>query len=179
MPAYNDYTAKARMAQAVAVGHEATAAVERYFYANGRGPATLEQAGYAMDDPSHAVQDITVDAGNGMVRVFPSDLNYRGKAIAFTPRVDENKRVVWQCASDEIPARVLPPECHQDQGPLLTSPLEIAANAVMTVSIVLSGRNNVHSWWLGIVGCGCLPRCSTASTCTPTWRCNCSSSSPA
>lgn len=35
----------------------------------------------------------------------------------------------------------------------MISPLEIAANAVMTVSIVLSGRNNVHSWWLGIVGC--------------------------
>jgi nicotinamide mononucleotide transporter len=35
----------------------------------------------------------------------------------------------------------------------LISPLEIAANAVMTVSIVLSGRNNVHSWWLGIIGC--------------------------
>lgn len=31
--------------------------------------------------------------------------------------------------------------------------LEIAANAVMAVSIVLAGRNNVHSWWLGIVGC--------------------------
>jgi nicotinamide mononucleotide transporter len=35
----------------------------------------------------------------------------------------------------------------------LISPLEIAANAVMAVSIVLSGRNNVHSWWLGVVGC--------------------------
>ncbi|MYM21173.1 nicotinamide riboside transporter PnuC [Duganella sp. FT135W] len=35
----------------------------------------------------------------------------------------------------------------------MISPLEIAANAVMTVSIVLSGRNNVHSWWLGVVGC--------------------------
>ncbi|GGZ03297.1 nicotinamide riboside transporter PnuC [Pseudoduganella plicata] len=31
--------------------------------------------------------------------------------------------------------------------------LEIAANAVMAVSIVLAGRNNVHSWWLGVVGC--------------------------
>lgn len=31
--------------------------------------------------------------------------------------------------------------------------LEIAANIVMAVSIVLAGRNNVHSWWLGIVGC--------------------------
>lgn len=35
----------------------------------------------------------------------------------------------------------------------MTSPLEIAANAVMAISIVLAGRNNIHSWWLGIVGC--------------------------
>jgi Zn-dependent protease with chaperone function/Tfp pilus assembly major pilin PilA len=111
MPAYSDYTARTRMAQVVAVGRGATAAVERYFYANGRGPATLAQAGYAMDDPSHVVQEATVDAGNGMVRVFPADPGYRGKAIAFTPRVDENKRVVWQCGSEEIPARVLPPDC--------------------------------------------------------------------
>jgi nicotinamide mononucleotide transporter len=36
---------------------------------------------------------------------------------------------------------------------LLAPPLEIAANVVMTVSIVLAGRNSIHSWWLGIVGC--------------------------
>ena len=35
----------------------------------------------------------------------------------------------------------------------MTSPLEIAANAVMAISIVLAGRNNIHSWWLGVVGC--------------------------
>lgn len=35
----------------------------------------------------------------------------------------------------------------------MTSLLEIAANAVMAISIVLSGRNNIHSWWLGIIGC--------------------------
>jgi Zn-dependent protease with chaperone function/Tfp pilus assembly major pilin PilA len=111
IPAYSDYTTRARMVQVVEVGRGATAAVERYFYANGRGPATLAQAGYAMDDPSHVVQEVTVDAGNGMVRVFPADAGYRGKAIAFTPRLDENKRVVWQCGSEEIPARVLPPDC--------------------------------------------------------------------
>lgn len=35
----------------------------------------------------------------------------------------------------------------------MISPLEIAANVVVTVSIILAGRNNVHSWWTGIVGC--------------------------
>ena len=111
LPAYRDYEARARMGRAVAVGHEATAAVERYFYANGKAPATLEQAGFALADPSHAVQDLSVDAGNGVVRVFPSDLSYRGKAIAFTPSLDENKKVAWRCASEEIPAKLLPEEC--------------------------------------------------------------------
>jgi nicotinamide mononucleotide transporter len=35
----------------------------------------------------------------------------------------------------------------------LTSNLELAANAVMALSIVLAGRNNIHSWWLGVLGC--------------------------
>ena len=113
LPAYQDYTTRARMAQVVGVGQEATAAVERYFYAHGSGPATLEQAGYAMADPNHVVQNITVDAANGAVHVFPADLNYRGKAIAFTPSLDENKRVAWRCGSDGIPVRLLPVDCRQ------------------------------------------------------------------
>ena len=35
----------------------------------------------------------------------------------------------------------------------MTSPLEVLANLLNTVSIVLAGRNSVHTWWCGIVGC--------------------------
>jgi nicotinamide mononucleotide transporter len=31
--------------------------------------------------------------------------------------------------------------------------VELAANLFNTISIVLAGRNNVHTWWCGIVGC--------------------------
>lgn len=31
--------------------------------------------------------------------------------------------------------------------------LEIAANALNAISIVLAGRNSVHTWWTGIGGC--------------------------
>ena len=113
LPAYQDYATRARMAQVVGVGQDAAAAVERYFYAHGSGPATLEQAGYAMADPNHVVQNITVDAANGAVHVFPTDPAYRGKAIAFTPSLDENKRVAWRCGSDGIPARLLPADCRE------------------------------------------------------------------
>lgn len=36
----------------------------------------------------------------------------------------------------------------------MASHLELAANAAMTLAIVLAGRNNLHSWWLGVLGCG-------------------------
>ncbi len=35
----------------------------------------------------------------------------------------------------------------------MTSPLEITANAVNALSIILAGRNSVHTWWTGILGC--------------------------
>lgn len=31
--------------------------------------------------------------------------------------------------------------------------LEIAANATATLSVLLAGRNSVHTWWTGLVGC--------------------------
>ena len=31
--------------------------------------------------------------------------------------------------------------------------LEIAANTAVTVSVLLAGRNSVHTWWTGVVGC--------------------------
>ena len=34
-----------------------------------------------------------------------------------------------------------------------TFQLEIAANVMVAGSILLAGRNNVHTWWMGIVGC--------------------------
>jgi nicotinamide mononucleotide transporter len=33
------------------------------------------------------------------------------------------------------------------------TPLEIAANAFNSLSILLAGRNSVHTWWTGIIGC--------------------------
>lgn len=35
----------------------------------------------------------------------------------------------------------------------MTTVLEIGANAVNAVSILLAARNSVHTWWTGIIGC--------------------------
>ena len=35
----------------------------------------------------------------------------------------------------------------------MTTPLEIAANLLNAISIILAGRNSVHTWWTGIIAC--------------------------
>jgi len=35
----------------------------------------------------------------------------------------------------------------------MTSAIEIAANVTVAASILLAGRNSVHTWWTGIIGC--------------------------
>jgi len=38
-------------------------------------------------------------------------------------------------------------------GLLQTTPLELWANGMTAVCIFLAGRNNIHTWWTGIVAC--------------------------
>ena len=33
------------------------------------------------------------------------------------------------------------------------NPVELAANAFVAAAIFLAGRNNIHTWWTGIIGC--------------------------
>jgi nicotinamide mononucleotide transporter len=35
----------------------------------------------------------------------------------------------------------------------MIGPLEIAANAAATLAIYLAGRNSIHTWWTGMLGC--------------------------
>jgi nicotinamide mononucleotide transporter len=36
---------------------------------------------------------------------------------------------------------------------MMTGGLEVSANAVNALSILLAARNSVHTWWTGILGC--------------------------
>jgi len=110
LPGYRENRDQQRIASAVEVGKDATAAVERYYYVNGRNPDSLAQAGYALDDPDRAVVDVQLDA-SGVVRVFPSAYEWRSKAIAFVPVQGADNKLSWLCGSSQIPAHLLPAEC--------------------------------------------------------------------
>jgi len=109
LPAYQDYTVRAKIAGALKEGNSAAAAVGDYYNRTRLLPPNLEAAGYAPSNPAYGA--VTLDAAKGIVRIQLAFQPVAGKAILLLPSLDENKRVVWKCSGGEIEARFLPQAC--------------------------------------------------------------------
>jgi uncharacterized RDD family membrane protein YckC/Tfp pilus assembly protein PilE len=114
LPAYQDFTVRARMATAVLVGQQATQAVETFYARNNTLPRDLKEAGMA-DPGSREVRQVNVNPGNGTVQVMLAMSPLEGKSVLFVPQRDESNRVIWICRSDDVPPRYLPPRCRQKE----------------------------------------------------------------
>ncbi len=110
LPAYQDYTSRAKMSEAVSTGRRATTAVAEYYYANNAVPKDLATAGFTAA-PSAVVEETTVDEKSGVVSVIIAMSPYHGKAITFAPTMGSDNKITWRCSSEEIPAKVLPASC--------------------------------------------------------------------
>jgi len=109
VPAYQDYTVRAKIAGALAEGNSAAAAVGNYYNRTKLLPPNLEAAGYTPSSTAYGA--VTLDAAKGIVRIQLAFQPVAGKAILLVPSLDENKRVVWKCSSGEVEVRLLPRAC--------------------------------------------------------------------
>lgn len=105
IPAYNTYMVKARVTTAIIESQGARETLETYYLANQKVPESLEQAGIAtlLADGT----ELSLDPDNMVLTVSTE----RGELI-FTPSVDEDGRISWDCTNGEgiMPAQ-LPPTC--------------------------------------------------------------------
>lgn len=112
IPAYQEYTAKAQISQAIVVGRSATAAVENYYYQTQSVPENLKQAGFTLPPTATYIEDIQVDPENATITLtMTSSDAEQGKTIEFSPSLDQEKRIHWRCSSREIRSNLLPKDC--------------------------------------------------------------------
>lgn len=105
IPAYNDYTVKAKVSAAVSGSQSARDALVSYYLSNNRVPKTLELAGVSPRladgtqlslDPSAMVLTVRTKAGE----------------IIFTPVVDDEGSISWSCKNGKgLKPTQLPPTC--------------------------------------------------------------------
>jgi uncharacterized RDD family membrane protein YckC/type II secretory pathway pseudopilin PulG len=118
IPAYQDFTLRARVSEAAGVGGAARVAVRTYYEQHGKWPADLAEAYKVaeMAEPvSTHVQRVVFDAGNGAIRVDMAQAALAGKSLRFVPQI-EGKTIRWTCRSDDVPQRYLPYACRDATG---------------------------------------------------------------
>jgi len=113
IPAYQDYTIKARTNVAMVIGQQATMAVEEYYTRTGRVPSSLAETQVQIQVPSF-LSGVVVNPDTGEVRLtFNSDMpgGIANKSMVFTPMQTPDGRITWKCSGEDIRPNLLPQSC--------------------------------------------------------------------
>jgi len=115
LPAYQDYTIRAKVVAAVTEGQAASRLVETYYRHNQRVPQSLEAAGYTATPQAYWDQ-VSVNPANGVVTVkmaatLPNLV--AGKSVQLVPQLATDGSISWSCHSDGIAKRWLPLNCRE------------------------------------------------------------------
>ncbi len=120
IPAYQDYTARAKISEIMVIASAAKTSASEYYISTNKMPASTGQAGINTDDTqSKFLSDIgftttatraTITYTTSTTGNLPSDAS--NKTIVFTGSGSSNG-VQWTCASStaSIPAKYLPANC--------------------------------------------------------------------
>jgi Zn-dependent protease with chaperone function/type II secretory pathway pseudopilin PulG len=111
IPAYQDYTTRARVSEALVEADRAASSVAQFYDRSGRVPPSLEAAGFAGAN-SRWVRSVILD-DKAVLRVELGFSPVEGKSFALVPSLDSNKRVIWKCAPVDVEPKYLPARCRQ------------------------------------------------------------------
>jgi Tfp pilus assembly major pilin PilA len=116
LPAYQTYTVKAKVSEAVVEGLTVANAVGRIYEQTGALPPDVDKLVAAVPHPSRYVSGIRMDGSNGVITVSIDAGARTQGTVQLMPRQGDDKHVTWSCASDEL-QRYLPSACRADAAP--------------------------------------------------------------
>ena len=108
LPAYQDYTLRARVAEALVLAEPAQRAINEYYERWGRFPRDNTAAGLAAPElhQGQVVRGISVSDGTIEVRVDPSGNAKNVRNLYLKPAVNRNYptgALVWVCNNHKVP----------------------------------------------------------------------------
>jgi len=110
LPAYQDYTTRAKVSEVIVMAAPAKLAVsETASSLGGLASLTASNTGYSFPGATKYVSGITVADGTGVVTAVSTVPNATGN-IVLTPTAVADGQLTWRCTST-IQAKFLPSEC--------------------------------------------------------------------
>lgn len=111
LPAYQDYTTRAKVSEVVIMASPAKLAVaESSSSLGGLSLVTASNSGYAFPGATKYVSAVAITDATGVVTVT-SIVPGAGGSITLTPADVGSGQLRWSCASPDIAAKYLPSEC--------------------------------------------------------------------
>ncbi|MEM9757954.1 MAG: pilin [Pseudomonadota bacterium] len=125
LPAYQDYTVRARMSEALATMAEAKTTIAEFAAARGSMPADADQAGILTGNFGVESVILSADIPNATTTVITYELitsntTQLGDAASMTVRLrgtlnENSRRVQWECGpADATLRKFLPASCRDD-----------------------------------------------------------------
>ena len=111
LPAYQDYTIRARVAELPIMSAPAKLAVSEYTTVNSAFPASAAIAGYSAAT-SPMVTSIAIAANTGVITVTGNATNVGATvSMVLTPTTNSTGTVAWACTSGGAGTAYLPASC--------------------------------------------------------------------
>jgi type IV pilus assembly protein PilA len=114
LPAYQDYTKRARVSEGLGLASAAKAGVGEYFASKGAWPTSNASAGLpsSASIKGNAVTSVAVGA-NGVITITYNTLVDSGKNVTLTPSSANAGSVKWTCkpGASAMASKYLPSEC--------------------------------------------------------------------
>jgi len=111
LPAYQDYTVRARMSEVISMAEPAKLAVAETASSLGAlNLVTAANSGYTFPGATNFVSGVAITDTTGVVTVTSTVVNAAG-TITLTPTDIGGAQLTWVCASPDINDRFLPANC--------------------------------------------------------------------
>jgi type IV pilus assembly protein PilA len=111
LPAYQDYTTRAKISEVIVMAAPAKLAVAETASSLGSlAEVQADNAGYTFPGATDYVSGIVITDTTGVVTATSTVPNAEGE-ITLTPEEVSNGQLTWVCASADIDAKFLPANC--------------------------------------------------------------------
>jgi type IV pilus assembly protein PilA len=110
IPAYSDYTKRAKVTELVTAGSACKASVSEFFQSQGAFPTSLTEAGCSSTSTAK-ISSITL-SGNGVITVASNISGVSGNYVLVPTETVANSGVLeWNCTTSTIAAKYRPANC--------------------------------------------------------------------
>lgn len=110
IPAYQDYTKRARVTEGLSLASAAKTAISEYYASNNAFPSTNASAGLSDTIKGNAVSSVVVGASGVIIVTYNSLVDAASNTLTLTPDAS-NGAISWKCAPGTIAANWLPSNC--------------------------------------------------------------------